>query len=234
VRSEIVVASVIALAGALAIGQAVVDGLADSPPPKAAGERKRTCDRYEPGPSRDREMTFAAVGDTVTAWRGPDRATSWVTYADRGSVTLRGGIARAGATTGELAAAVRPVEADVLVILTGTTDLRFSQPADQIELNLQRVVDRAGADQVLLSSIPPAPGLAERTAEFNDFLARVAYRHEWSFVDAGSAVRAKNCRYVKDLASDGVRPDEEGARLIGDAVRAALTTRASFSRPGGG
>jgi hypothetical protein len=69
--------------------------------------------------------------------------------------------------------------------------------------------------------------------QLNEFLSRVAYRHGWSFVDAGSAVQGKDCRYRSGMSSDGIHPTPEGARRIGDAIRAALTGRLEFTRPAG-
>ena len=227
-RAEGVVAAVIAVAGVMAVTQAVMDGLADSPPPPG-----RLCPTYEPGLQHDTTISFAAVGDTVTDWRKPTRTspTSWVTYTGTAPVHFAGGYAQAGARTDILAAHTRPVDADVLVIMAGTTDVRLGSANDDTELALQHIADRAGAPPVLISSIPPVRGQIEATAQFNEWLARVAYRHAWSFVDAGGAVRTPNCRFRPGLSVNGIRPNAEGARLIGDAVRSALTGRPEFTRP---
>lgn len=172
-------------------------------------------------------MTFAVAGDTVTDWRAPNgmSPTSWVTYADQGRVELVGGWARAGVGTQRISMSVRPVDADVLILLTGTNDLQYPFAYDNIELSLQRTVDTVGARDVLVSSIPPVAGFEMKTVRFNAWLARVAYRHDWAFVDAGSTLRGRDCSYRPRMTSDGTRPTPEGARLIGDAIRAALTNR---------
>jgi hypothetical protein len=146
-------------------------------------------------------------------------------------VHFAGGYAKAGARAEILADRVRPVDADVLVIMAGTTDLRLGPANDDTELALQRIANRAGASHVLISSIPPVRGQIEAIAQFNDWLARVAYRHGWSFVDAGGAVRTPDCRYRPGLSVNGLRPNAEGARLIGEAVRSALTGRQEFTSP---
>jgi hypothetical protein len=227
VRAEGVVAAVIAIAGVMAVTQAVTDGLADSPPPPG-----RSCPAYEPGLQHDTKINFAAVGDELTDWQsaraGP---TSWVTYAGTAPVRFVGGYAQAGADAEVLAGRVRDIDADVLVILTGISDLRFGSDNDQTELSLQRIATRAGASHVLISSIPPVRGQIEATAQFNEWLARVAFRHGWSFVDAGGAVRTADCKYRRGLSINGLSPNAEGARLIGEAIRSALTGRLEFTRP---
>jgi lysophospholipase L1-like esterase len=219
-KADVIVISVIALSGLLAAGQAISRSQ-DSP----ALVKTSRCAPYVPAAAADREITFAAVGDRVTDWRGARRDVSWVTYADQGPVEWVGGHARSGARIQDLPARVDPVEADVLVILAGTNDVVVAYTNDQIELNLQRIVENSGAENVLLSSIPPVDSARKQTADFNDFLARVAYRHDWSFVDAGSAVRVRTCEFREGLTTDGVRPTPAGARLIGDAIRGVLTTR---------
>jgi hypothetical protein len=228
VRAEGVVAAVIAVAGVMAVTQAVMDGLADSPPPPG-----HSCPIYEPGLQHDTKISFAAVGDTVTDWRAPTGTspTSWVTYAGTTPVQFEGGYAQVGARAEILAAHTRPVDAEVLVMMVGTTDVRLGSANDDTELALQRIANRAGASHVLISSIPPVRGQIEATAQFNEWLARVAYRHGWSFVDAGGAVRTANCRFRPGLSINGVRPNAEGARLIGEAVRSALTGRPEFAQP---
>jgi hypothetical protein len=231
VKAQVAVAVVITLAGVMAITQAVVDGLADPPP--QAPPPGLSCAPYEPGLQHDAKISFAAVGDVLTDWQAPEGSspTSWVAYAGTAPVRFAGGYAQAGLDAAVLAGRVQPVNADVLVILTGVTDLRFGSANDSIELGLQRIASRVGAEHVLLSSIPPVRGQIEATVQFNDWLARVAYRHGWSFVDAGGAVRTPDCKYRPGLSIHGLRPNAEGARLIGEAIRSALTGRPEFLRP---
>lgn len=238
-RADVVIASVIAIAGAMAIGQAVSEGLTD-PPAQNVGRSKGEptppvlCATHRSMPAKDRAISFAAVGDTVTAWRTSKgmNPQSWVTYAAGSNTRLAGGFARPGIGTERISLGVKPVEADVLVLMTGTNDLMFPFAYDNVERSLQRTVDTVGIDRVLVSSIPPVDAYPAKTKEFNEYLARIAYRHDWSFVDAGSTVRGSNCRYRPGLTSDGIVPTREGARLIGEAIRSALTTRQELATAG--
>lgn len=223
-RAEVVIASVIALAGLLAAGQAVSRGLEDPPPPPEVVDpaSTRCADAYEPLPGRERRLDITVVGDRVTA---APAASSWMTYVSGHGVRVTSSFVDGDARARDLVSLVEPSEADVLVVAVGTNDLDYGPVGDEIELSLQRIAERVGVPEVLISSIPPVSGQPQKTADYNDLLARIAYRHDWSFVDAGSVVVADDCRYRKGLGDDEGRPTAEGARLIGEAVRGVLTTR---------
>jgi lysophospholipase L1-like esterase len=233
-RAEVAIASIIVLAGILASGQAVKQGLEDPPPsPKVVDPATTRCaDAYEPVAGGTRRLDIAVVGDLVTSWTPPDDpATSWATYVTGNGVRLTRSWVDRDAEVSDLAAQVRPSDADVLVVLAGTNDLDHGSPGDEVELGLTHLVAAAGVEHVLISSIPPVEDLPQKTADFNELLARIAYRHDWSFVDAGSAVVRADCRYRTRLSPDGIRPSPEGARIIGEAVRGVLTSRAEFAAP---
>jgi lysophospholipase L1-like esterase len=125
----------------------------------------------------------------------------------------------------DLAAEAGPSTADVLVVLAGSNDVAFATSNDDVELALQRLVDRTQVPRVLLASIPPGARQPQKTADFNDLLSRIAYRHDWSFVNASADLVARDCAYRPRMTLDGVRPSEAGAKAIAEAVRGALTTR---------
>ncbi len=236
-RAEVVIASVIVVSGVLASGQAVKEGLKDPPPPPKVVDpaSTRCADAYEPAVGANRSMDIAVVGDLVTSWTPPDdRATSWATYVTGHGVRLTRSWVDRDAQVRDLAALVDPSDADVLVVLAGTNDVDHVSAGDEVELGLTRIVAAAGVDRVLISSIPPIDDQPQKTADFNELLAKIAYRHDWSFVDAGSTVVRADCRYRKGLSSDGVRPTAEGARIIGEAVRGVLTTRTDLAPPADG
>jgi len=231
-RAEVVIASVIVVSGVLASGQAVKEGLKDPPPPAEVVDpaSTRCAGVYEPVVGGDRRMDIAVVGDRVTAAGPPDDpATSWATYVTGHGVRVTQSWVDRDARVRDLADEVGPSDADVLVVLAGTNDLDFGTVTDELELSLARLVEAAGADRVLVSSVPPIDGQPQKTADYNELLARIAYRHDWSFVDAGASVVRPDCRYRTGLTTDGTRPSVEGARAIGEAIRGVLTTRVDLA-----
>jgi hypothetical protein len=148
-----------------------------------------------------------------------------VTYLDGDGVTVSRTWIDPEADLTDLAGEVTRTRADVLVVLAGSMDVRASTSRDQVELALQRIVDRTGARRVLVSSIPPVPRNAQQTADFNDYLARVAYQHDWSFVNAGATVVKDDCEYEPALGGPGPRLTHQGASVVGRSIRGILTTR---------
>ncbi|WP_395244139.1 SGNH/GDSL hydrolase family protein [Agromyces sp. MMS24-K17] len=183
----------------------------------------------EPEPSAEaRGIRFAAVGDSITAADSADfaagdlGAASWATYAVADGFTFGGGWAEWGATTARMADSVRPYGADVLVLLAGTNDVAFAVPFADTAANLDRIVDRAGIDDVLVVSIPPMDALPAGADEHNDRLADLADDRGWRFVDASAGLRTSDGRFRDGLSSDGLHPTEAGAAVLGAAIAAEL------------
>ncbi|MFC7406007.1 SGNH/GDSL hydrolase family protein [Georgenia alba] len=203
-----------------AAGGAAGDGGAAAAGPERPGAA------HDPQPHTVR---MAAVGDSITEARSPDFAAgdlndlTWVSHAVGDDLELAGGWARGGATTAEMAAHVTPVDADVLVVLGGTNDVWQGLTADghaETLANIRRVVDTVGADEVVLSAIPPLDRMPAAAAALNTSLEDLAHDSGWHWVDAPAPLREDD-RFVPGLARDGVHPTREGAELLGAELRRA-------------
>jgi lysophospholipase L1-like esterase len=175
--------------------------------------------------------TFAAVGDSITDADSPDFAAgdlgpaSWATYVVDDGFEFAGGWAEWGATTELMAESVAPLEADALVVLAGTNDLAFGIPFEQSATNLDRVVDTVGIEEVLVVSIPPLEALPGSAETYNERLEELAGDRGWRFVDASAGLRTADGRYADGMSSDGLHPSADGARVLGEAIAAALRER---------
>jgi lysophospholipase L1-like esterase len=170
---------------------------------------------------------FAAVGDSITVGNSPafsDGFTgtlSWVTYARSKNLLFTGGWAAGGATTLRMAQSVRPVKADVLVILAGTNDLAQGLPFSETAADLNRIVAEVKAPRVVVSAIPPRDSAPTATAAFNAALHSFVVSKGWEWVDAASSLRV-GAVYAPGMSQDGVHPTEAGAEVLGRAFQAAL------------
>ncbi|WP_422933648.1 SGNH/GDSL hydrolase family protein [Sinomonas sp. P47F7] len=172
-------------------------------------------------------IRFAAVGDSITQGDSPDFSTgwtgglSWVTYAKSPTLVFAGGWALGGAKTANMAANVKPVTADVLVILAGTHDLAVGVPFGQTVANLERIAQTAGAPRVIVSAVPPRNGAPDATVAFNAALRAAVLAHGWTWTDATAGLR-EGTHYVPGLTRDGIHPNGMGAEVLGKALAAAM------------
>lgn len=180
------------------------------------------------------EIRIAAVGDSITVADSesfPDGElgpASWVSYAVGDGVTLAGGWGAWGATTAEMAAAVEPVDADVLVVLAGTNDVATGVPFDDTASAVARIVATVGAEEVLVSAVPPLDARPEEAAQLNTDLEALAHARGWAFVDSAAGIR-EGARFTDGMSDDGVHPTVAGAERIGAAIRAAVVELAEQS-----
>ena len=175
---------------------------------------------------------MAAVGDSITAADSFDIAggnpgpESWVTYALGPNIEFIGGWAVWGATTGEMLEGITgPFDADVLVIHAGTNDAG-RVPFVETAAHIEAIVERAGIDTVVLSGVPPHHKRSADVIALNEHLQPFAEQHGWFWVDASAGLRDGD-RFARGMTYDGTHPTKDGARIIGEAIGAAVLEAAS-------
>lgn len=172
------------------------------------------------------EVTFSAVGDSVTEVNSPDfpagqiGSDSWVSIAGGGGLSYKGGWAKGGATTKDMLNHVRAVPADVLVILAGTNDIAQNVPFATSSANLGEIATIVGAPRVVACSIPPTKDPAAAT-NYNTRLQAFAAEKKWEWVDCSAGLRNGDT-YNPSLTDDGVHPNLAGEKLIASAIRQHL------------
>lgn len=195
-----------------------------SSPQQSTEENPRSSSA--PAPT-SKPVTFAAVGDSITAANSRDFAPgkigsgSWVSHVGPGAA-FAGGWALGGARSTAMAENVKDIEADVLVILAGTNDVYNDVPFEQSAENLVRVAEKVGAPKVLVSAIPPIDYDPESSVRFNRQLKEFARSRGWVFVDPMAGVRDGD-RFASGMTTDGVHPTEAAAQVIGEALGKAIT-----------
>lgn len=209
--------TVLALIAVLAVG-------ACTTAPSGTGGSSDPSSIARPGSGAIR---VAAVGDSITAGDSPDfeggalGPQSWVSHAVGDDIEFAGGWAVWGASTAAMAEGVQaPFDADVLVILGGTNDVSGVSHTE-IGANIVRIAENAGVERVVLSSIPPIDFLPENPVALNAYLETLAAEQGWIWVDAAAGLRNGD-RFAEGMAYDGVHPTAEGARVLGEAIAAAI------------
>lgn len=207
----------------VAVAAAVWTGNRPPEPPPRAGQ-----------PASD-TVTFAAVGDSLTKAdtnnfpTGEPGPQTWVGHAETDGVEFAGGWAEWGAPTSLMAANARPVDADVLVVLAGTNDLAAGVPFEETAANISSIVAASAPERVIVSAIPPIdtgsalfrPGAARSPDDYNRRLEAYAAKQGWDWTDAAAGLR-DGSHFLPGMSYDGVHFTEAGAKVMGEAFRAAI------------
>jgi lysophospholipase L1-like esterase len=178
------------------------------------------------------------VGDSITEADSDDYdsgdigPSSWANFTDGDEIQVLGGWAHAGATTADMLQGLVDQRSfgggapspDVLVIMAGNNDVDASVPFDVVAENLVAIAGMVDAQRVVLSMIAPEDAVADAVTDFNVRLPELAERQGWQIVDPMDGVGDGRGHYLPGMSEDAVHPTEEGARLIGEALGAALST----------
>jgi len=177
-------------------------------------------------------MTFAAVGDSITAWidrGGVHNHLTWVSFAESPDLHFieNEGWAAGGAKLAEMQANVRPITADVLIIAAGTNDLgdKWGTPIGERLASIDMIVAISDPPKVVLAAVPPLDSHPAWAIEWNTVLQQFAEQRGWSFIDPWADVRSPDGQYLPGLTIDGIHPTLDAQQIAADAIAKSLTAR---------
>ena len=115
-----------------------------------------------------------------------------------------------------------------MIILAGVNDLYQGLPAESVEKNLKKMYDLALSKNIKVVACTVLPysmstqDVRERMARVNDWIRRYSGERSLFFCDTFHAL--EDSAHLGNLAStpDGLHPDAEGYRKMGDAVTEVL------------
>ncbi|WP_411698338.1 SGNH/GDSL hydrolase family protein [Conyzicola sp.] len=171
--------------------------------------------------------TFAVIGDSISARAsraGLDMSGgSWTTYASQGGAEfVAEGWAQSGAKLLEMTTNAAPVTADVLVVLAGTNDLDGVLTIENRLGLVTEIVEKAGAERVILSAVPPLDRDPAASTAWNAALQKLAADNAWRFVDPWQTMRTPEGTYAPSYTPDGIHPSVQAAAIAGEALRVAI------------
>ncbi|WIE79605.1 SGNH/GDSL hydrolase family protein [Curtobacterium sp. MCSS17_016] len=190
------VASIAVLAGAL---------LAGVPNPATAVAGTTTAST-----STADKLTWTYAGDSLT-----EMPKSWMRQLQHSTMVNTGGTAIGNATTTRILAGTSRHDADVLVVMAGTNDLRYQRSSKTILSNIDKIVKKVGARHVVISAIAPSNSTnygkshvdRRRLGEIlNRDLQNHALTRGWMFVDPWAADRKLDGGWPWSRTYDGVHP----------------------------
>lgn len=185
-----------------------------------------------PGPVR-----VAIIGDSITSWDPPyagDPAQSWVFTATSNEMPLVGGWALPGASIGDMADHLEPVDADVFLIMAGTNDLpikshriKGTPVADRIA-TLDQMVARVTTEHVIVLAVAPFGFDHAVGVEWNAHLREYAAARGFAFVDPWVHVRDASGGWLPGAdRGDGVHPSPATATHVGNVISNAIAAVAT-------
>jgi lysophospholipase L1-like esterase len=172
-------------------------------------------------------VRVAVVGDSLTAGGGrllSDGldADTWMTYAQGDGVEYVGGWARGGSTVEQQAAAVRPIhDVDVLVLMSGTNDVRTGVGFAAARASYESIIDTVDAREVVVAAIPPYDRDPSSAARYERDLERWVATTDHVFVDPWLPVRAGEA-WAPGASTDGIHPTRAGYERLGRSLREAI------------
>jgi hypothetical protein len=189
----------------------------------------------EPGGAIVGEVRMAVVGDSLSS--GSTQRLERLDQADAGTwvstaigndrVAYAGGWAQWGSTSIEQAEAVYPVHCDLLVLLTGTNDIRDDIGFAQQTLDMDRIADVIGAPRVLVLALPPNDKFPEAAlGDRNVSLQQYAATRGWDFYDPWTGFReGQRWAAGANLDGDAYHPTDATHAVVGQRIGDYIAAR---------
>ena len=177
-------------------------------------------------------FTVVALGDSTTAGTPfPNGAyTRWILERHADWVVHNRGVnaQRSDQVLARFEDDVLKLKPDVVVVLAGVNDLFQGRSASEVQRNLERLYGKAKAAgiQVAACTILPynrmKPGVLSQMRQVNRWIERYAERHDLLFCDTYALLENPDSPGTLSGSADGLHPDLNGYRDIGEAVTDTL------------
>lgn len=192
------------------------------------------------------EMTIVALGDSTTAgtpaFRSPvedppngsgneqSQYAYWIMKRHPEWQVLNRGVngERSDEILARFESDVLSFKPAVVIVLAGVNDLYQGYPAERVIRNLKSIYDKASEHniKVMACTIIPyngaTPQVRERKKEVNEWIRKYSSEHGLGFCDTNRAVEHLDHPGNLSGTPDGLHPDVEGYRKMGEAVTDAL------------
>ena len=203
--------------------------------------------------SADKSLTILALGDSTTAGtpaflspaESPPRGEGdeksqyayWITQKHPAWKVLNRGVRsqRSDQILWRFKRELSVSTPDVVIVLAGVNDLYQEYSAEHVKEMLKKIYDFAVEKKarVMACTILPynssTPEIKQRISEVNDWIRLYAKEHQFLFCDTSSLLEDPKNPGNLIGTPDGLHPDVEGYRKMGEAIAAILTNAFSAS-----
>jgi lysophospholipase L1-like esterase len=180
--------------------------------------------------AEDATIVYAWAGDSLTS-----RGDSWLKASwDDETLVSTGGFASSGYTSEQVLANITAQpDADVLVIMLGTNDVRYGVSPAETAANFDKIVAKVGAPHVLVTFVPPSNLSLDRRVDhyvMNRVLTQHAAKRGWTIDDPWSHHRASTGAWVDGTSSDGTHPTAATSQFVEDRMEVYIRQAVEGSR----
>lgn len=200
------------------------------------------------------QKTILALGDSITAgapaFRSPAEAPPegrgnpesqyayWIQKKYPAWMIVNRGISRQ-TTTDVLARLDRELnqtQPQIVILMVGVNDIFRDTPQETVLANLQAIYEKIqtqGIPLMVLTVLPYrglTPQKVERLNLLNRWIHSYAMQHQLGFCDTFRVMRSESNPLSLSTTRDGLHPDPQGYRVMGEAIAAALAEWAPFKK----
>ncbi|WIE79604.1 SGNH/GDSL hydrolase family protein [Curtobacterium sp. MCSS17_016] len=188
-----------------------------------------------PAPSK---LTFTYAGDSLTAMDA-----SWMRQLKDPTIANVGGTSIGGATSTRILERSSAHDADVLVVMAGTNDLRYGYSTKSILNNIDKITKKVGARHVVIAAIAPSniTNYSKKHIDrrkqgeiLNRDLQNHALTRGWMFVDPWAADRRLDGGWPSSRTYDGVHPTVAMSKKVSVRMQQAIHIAAEGAKGAAG
>ncbi|MBO9042234.1 GDSL-type esterase/lipase family protein [Curtobacterium flaccumfaciens] len=188
-----------------------------------------------PTPSK---LTFTYAGDSLTAMDA-----SWMRQLKDPTMANVGGTSIGGATSTRILERSSAHDADVLVVMAGTNDLRYGYSTKSILNNIDKITKKVGARHVVIAAIAPSniTNYSKKHIDrrkqgeiLNRDLQNHALTRGWMFVDPWAADRRLDGGWPSSRTYDGVHPTVAMSKKVSIRMQQAIHIAAEGAKGAAG
>ena len=192
------------------------------------------------------DMTIVALGDSITAGNPGFRSPSefppdgsgnessqyeyWIMQRHPEWRVLNRGIGgqRSDEILRRFNSDVLAVKPDVVILLAGINDLYQGRPPEHVITHLRQLAQQAtdARVRVMLCTVLPFDGMSDHVAKgiatVNDWIRDYTESHHLGYCDTFHAMEDPEQRGTLISTDDGMHPDVDGYRRMGEAIAGCL------------
>lgn len=186
-----------------------------------------------PSPTAEAPISVLVAGDSLASggpWDAMEKDPGSWTYYLGDELAVVGGWRRDGATSALIAERIPSEQADALIVMAGTNDIRQDIATSDIVANVEAITSRVDVVVVALAAVPPQSGRQVEVVAANSALESLAAARGWEWIDPWMLYRTED-GWAANGSPDGVHGSIASYQYAGTTITEFLVRRFEGSAP---